>query len=66
MAQVDLVCRDCDHAFEIVTRVALREKQKRCPECQSRNVRQTFASFLRNGPLSDASCGAPQRSSGYG
>ena len=66
MAQVDLVCRDCGHSFEVMTRAAIREKQKRCPECRSQNVRQTFASFLRNGSLADPSCGAPQRSSGFG
>ncbi len=66
MAHIDLVCRDCDHRFEVVTRVAIRQKQKRCPECRSENVRQTMASFFRNGALSDPSCGAPQRSSGYG
>jgi putative FmdB family regulatory protein len=66
MARLDLVCRDCGHRFVVVTRVAIRDKQKRCPECKSQNVRQTFASFLRNGSLKDASCGAPQRSSGYG
>jgi putative FmdB family regulatory protein len=66
MATFDLVCKDCEQSFEVVTRVAIREKQKRCPECQSQNVRQTFASFLRNGSLADPSCGAPQRSSGFG
>jgi len=66
MAHLVLVCRDCGHSFEVVTRAAIREKQKRCPECRSQNVRQTFASFLRNGSLSHPSCGAPQRSSGYG
>jgi putative FmdB family regulatory protein len=66
MAHVYLVCRDCGHAFAVVTRVALRDKRKRCPGCRSTNVRQTFASYLRNGALSDPSCGAPQRSSGYG
>jgi putative FmdB family regulatory protein len=66
MARLDLVCRDCGHRFEVVTRAAIRGKQKRCPECGSMNVRQTIASFLRNGSLTDASCGAPQRSSGYG
>jgi len=65
MAHLDLVCRDCGHRFEVVTRVAIREKQKRCPECRSQNVRQTVASYLRNGPLSGPSCGAPGRSSGY-
>jgi len=66
MAQIDLVCRDCGHSFEVVTRAAIREKQKSCPACASPNVRQTFASFLRNGSLTDPSCGAPQRSSGFG
>ena len=66
MATFDLVCKDCGHSFEVVTRVAIREKQKRCPECQSHNVRQTFSSFLCNWSLADPSCGAPQRSSGYG
>jgi len=66
MARLDLICRDCDHRFVVMTRIAVREQQKRCPECESHNVRQTFASYLSNGPLSDASCGAPQRSSGYG
>lgn len=65
MAHLDLVCRDCGHSFEVVTRAAIREKQKRCPECRSQNVRQAFASFLRNGSFSHPSCGAPQRSSGY-
>ena len=66
MARLDLVCRDCGHRFVVVTRVAVTDKQKRCPECSSESVRQTFTSYLSNGPLSAASCGAPQRSSGYG
>jgi putative FmdB family regulatory protein len=66
MGYFDLVCRDCEHKFEVVTRGAIKERQKRCPECGSANVRQTFGSFLRNGALSDPQCGAPQRSSGYG
>ncbi len=66
MATLYLICRDCDHRFELVTRSAVREKQKSCPECGSRNIRQTFGSFLQNGSLSNPACGAPQRSSGYG
>jgi putative FmdB family regulatory protein len=66
MARIDVVCKDCGHKSFVVTRAALRDKQKRCPECGSTNVRQTFASYLQNGPLSSPACGAPQRSSGYG
>jgi putative FmdB family regulatory protein len=66
MAHFDLVCKDCDHSFVVVTRSAIREKQKRCPECGSENVRQTLSSYLQNGPLSSPTCGEPQRSSGYG
>jgi putative FmdB family regulatory protein len=67
MSTIDLVCKECSHAFQIVTRTALKEKQKCCPACTSANVRQTVTSFLRNGALSDARCGAaPQRSSGFG
>jgi putative FmdB family regulatory protein len=66
MATIDLNCRECGHSFQVITRTAIKAKQKRCPECRSVNVRQSFASYLRNGPLSSPSCGAPQRSSGYG
>jgi len=67
MAEIDLVCRDCSHAFQIVTRVTsvgVKERQKRCPGCGSRNVRQTFASYLRNGPLSSPECGTGRTSYG--
>ena len=67
MARVDLVCRDCKHAFLVYPRRAIGEKQKCCPECGSKNVRQTVSSYLENGPLSSPTCGvAPQRSSGFG
>ena len=64
MAEVDLVCNDCKHTFEVLTRTTIKEKQKRCPECGSRNVRQTLASFLRNGSLSNPQCGAERTSYG--
>jgi DNA-directed RNA polymerase subunit RPC12/RpoP len=64
MAEIDLVCLDCKHAFGIVTRATIKEKQKRCPECGSRHVRQKLASFLRNGPLSAPDCGAERTSYG--
>jgi putative FmdB family regulatory protein len=60
MAQIDLVCSECKHAFEVVTKGAIKGKQKRCPKCDSDSVRQTFASYLRNGPLSDPDCGSPR------
>ena len=66
MARIDLICKDCGHTFFLVTRAAVRSKQKRCPECSSANIRQTFGSYLQNGALSSPTCGAPQRSSGYG
>lgn len=66
MASISLICKDCDHQFTVVTRAAIRGRQKRCPECSSENVRQTLGSYLQNGPLSSPTCGAPQRSTGYG
>ena len=50
MATFDLICKECGHAFTVTSRKAIREKQKRCPQCLSKAVRQTFASYLRNGP----------------
>lgn len=66
MARIDIVCRDCGHAFTVTTRVAIREEQKRCPSCASGNVRQTLASYLRNGALSHPDCGGVRVSSGFG
>jgi putative FmdB family regulatory protein len=65
MAILDLKCRACEHAFQLVTRGTVKEKQKVCPSCDSRDVRQTFASYLRNGALSSPDCGAPVSTS-YG
>jgi putative FmdB family regulatory protein len=58
MASFDLVCKGCGHAFTVGSRNAIREKQKRCPQCRSKLVRQTLTSYLRNGPLSSPTCGA--------
>lgn len=30
MATIDLVCNECKHAFAVVTRVAIKPRQKRC------------------------------------
>ncbi|OFW58168.1 MAG: hypothetical protein A2133_00650 [Actinobacteria bacterium RBG_16_64_13] len=53
MAKLDLVCGACKHTFEVVTGNLLRDEEKNCPRCGSDSVRQTFASYLRNGPLLD-------------
>lgn len=66
MAHIDLICRACEHRFSVVTAKAITKKQKRCPSCGSSDVRQGFWSFLRNGPLSDPSCGGPRPTRGYG
>jgi putative FmdB family regulatory protein len=65
VSHFDLVCRECGHSFRVVTRAAIKDKQKRCPECRSSDVRQTLTSYLRNGPLWSSDCGA-SRSSGFG
>jgi putative FmdB family regulatory protein len=66
MARIDLVCRDCGSAFAVTTRVAIRDEQKVCPTCRSTNVRQTLASYLRNGALSHPDCGGVRPHSGFG
>ena len=57
MATIKLVCRRCRSVSAISTSVAIRDEQKRCPECGSQQVRQTLGSFLSNGPLSSPTCG---------
>ena len=66
MAYFDLICRDCGHRFQLATGGAIRKKQKHCPECRSKNIRQTFGSFLQNGSLSSPTCGEHRPSSAYG
>jgi len=53
MMKLDLICRTCKHAFTLEAQTTLKDKSKRCPECDSLSVRQTFASYMRNGPLLD-------------
>ncbi|MEZ5126172.1 MAG: FmdB family zinc ribbon protein [Thermoleophilia bacterium] len=66
MARIDLVCRSCQHTFSVLTRGPIRDKQKRCPECSSTDIRQTLSSYLENGPLSSPLCGAERQSTGFG
>lgn len=65
MAVFDLQCRACGATTQLVTKGAIKERQKRCRACGSTDVRQSFGSFLRNGPLDSPACGAP-RNSGFG
>jgi len=57
VATINLTCQDCKHAFVVQTAGAIKDRQKRCPECGSTAVRQSLGSFLRNGPLSSPTCG---------
>jgi hypothetical protein len=66
MAVVDLTCKACGNKWQLVTRAAVKPKQKQCPECASADIKQSFGSFLRNGPLSDPNCGAPACNTSYG
>jgi putative FmdB family regulatory protein len=56
MAVYDLVCKSCGHAFTVSLAGAIKTKHKRCPECRSRELRQTFGSYLRNGSLAAQGC----------
>ncbi len=51
MSVYDLVCKECGHKFMLDLTEPIRSKQKRCPECRSKVVRQSFGSYLRNGSL---------------
>jgi hypothetical protein len=65
MAHFTLICKDCGHRAQVVTGGAIKKKQKRCQKCGSENIRQSFGSYLANGPLSSPTCGEA-RPSGYG
>jgi putative FmdB family regulatory protein len=49
----DLRCNACKQIFEVRTKGSLKDKSTCCPHCGSKAVRQTLASYLRNGPLLD-------------
>jgi putative FmdB family regulatory protein len=67
MASYDLRCGACGQDFELFVQGFLKEEQKICPECGSRDVAQRFTGFLcgsASGPSSaDQGCGA---SRGFG
>lgn len=66
MPQFDLVCSACGRRFRVEAETAPEDEVKRCPECGSACTRQTFESFLRNGPLLDPKWGRPIERSGCG
>lgn len=47
MSTYDMVCAECQNAFEVYRQGELRDKDKACPQCGSTETRQTLASFLR-------------------
>ncbi|HJW76784.1 MAG TPA: zinc ribbon domain-containing protein [Thermoleophilia bacterium] len=60
MARYDFVCGECGHVFEVLTTQGITERQKKCPQCGSRSVRQKFWSYLRNGPADESAACAPR------
>jgi len=66
MARMDLICSQCKHAFQVPVTNNLKNEEKQCPQCGSESVRQTFASYLRNGPLLDPKWGCTGERSTYG
>jgi hypothetical protein len=66
MAVFDLHCKSCGHKWQLTTRGAIKPPQKKCQSCKSEDIKQSFGSYLRNGALSDANCGAPVQRQSYG
>ena len=66
MNRLDLVCSTCKHSFQLDAETVLKDEEKNCPECGSASTRQTFASYLRDGPLLDPNWGQTGGRSGFG
>jgi DNA-directed RNA polymerase subunit RPC12/RpoP len=66
MIRLDLVCSTCRHSFQLEAATTLKDEEKRCPKCGSESTRQTFASYLRNGPLLDPKWGCAGEGRGFG
>jgi putative FmdB family regulatory protein len=66
MTRLDLVCSACGHTFHLEAVTVLKDDEKRCPECGATATRQTFVSYLRNGPLLDPDWGQTRGRSGFG
>jgi len=65
-AGFDFICGDCGQAFEVTADVPIDRLKGSCPRCGSDSTRQTFASFLRNGPLLDPLWGYRGERTDYG
>jgi rRNA maturation endonuclease Nob1 len=66
MHRLDLVCSACGHSFHLEAATVLKDEEKCCPDCGAATTRQTFASYLRNGPLLDPKWGQTRERSGFG
>jgi putative FmdB family regulatory protein len=58
MATLVFMCKSCGHKWKLISHTTLGPQEKQCPECGSADLKQSFGSYLRNGPLSDPKCGA--------
>jgi putative FmdB family regulatory protein len=47
MASYDFRCRGCGSDFELFVQGFLKEEQRVCPECGSREIEQLITGFLR-------------------
>jgi putative FmdB family regulatory protein len=45
MASFDLRCCTCGEEFEVFVRGFLKDEEKVCPKCESREVEQRFTGF---------------------
>jgi DNA-directed RNA polymerase subunit RPC12/RpoP len=64
--QMDFVCSRCGYSFRLELAVSLLDEERRCPQCDSKFIRQTFASCLRNGPFLDPKWGLERERPGCG
>jgi putative FmdB family regulatory protein len=55
MATYDLTCNGCGLEFDLFVQGFLKEEDKVCPQCDSREVEQRITGFLRQSAVSDGS-----------
>jgi putative FmdB family regulatory protein len=61
MASYDLRCHGCGEDFEVFVQGFLKDENKVCPDCGSRDVEQRFTGFLTGssgGESGSSSCGS--------